>query len=88
MPWSFWAGYFAKLTLVALALAVIYVLARWLRRTQLFERGDRLINVVESTALSQHAALYLVRTGSRYFLIGSGVCMLAEITGAEDKPIR
>jgi flagellar biogenesis protein FliO len=88
MPWSFWAGYLAKLTLVALALAIIYVLARWLRRTRFFERGDRFLNVVESAALSQHAALYLVRAGSRYFLIGTGVSMLAEVTGAEDEPIR
>lgn len=88
MPWSFWAGYVAKLALVALALAVTYILARWVRRTRFFERGDRLVNVVESTALSQHAALYLVRAGSRYFLIGTGVCMLAELTGAEGKPTR
>lgn len=88
MPWSFWAGYIAKLTLVALALAVTYILARWVRRTRFFERGDQLVNVVESTALSQHAALHLVRAGSRYFLIGTGVCMLAELTGAADKPTR
>jgi flagellar biogenesis protein FliO len=88
MPWSFWAEYLAKLTFVALALAVIYVLARWLRRTRFFERGDRLVNVVESAALSQHAALYLVRAGSRYFLIGTGVSMLAEVDGAAEKPTR
>lgn len=88
MPWSFWAGYVAKLTLVALALAVTYILARWVRRTRFFERGDRLLNVVESTALSQHAALYLVRAGSRQFLIGTGVRMLAEVTHAEDQPTR
>jgi flagellar biogenesis protein FliO len=84
LPWSFWAGYLAKLTLVALALGVIYVLARWLRRTRFFDRGDRLVNVVESAALSQHAALYLVRAGSRYFLIGTGVSLLAEVKGPED----
>jgi flagellar biogenesis protein FliO len=88
VPWSFWVGYLAKLTLVALALGVIYVLARWLRRTRFFDRGDRLVNVVESAALSQHAALYLVRAGSRYFLIGTGVSMLAEVTGAEERPTR
>jgi flagellar biogenesis protein FliO len=88
MPWSFWAGYIAKLALVALAFAVVYVLARWVRRTRFFERTDRLVNVVESTALSQHAALYLVRAGSRYFLIGTGVCMLAEVTGAQEEPTR
>jgi flagellar biogenesis protein FliO len=86
MPWSFWAAYLAKLTLVALALAVTYVLARWLRRTRFFERGDRLVNVVESAPLSQHAALYLVRAGSHYFLIGSGVCLLAEVAAPEDEP--
>lgn len=88
MPWSFWAGYLAKLTLVALALAAIYVLARWVRRTRFFERHNRLVNVVEATALSQHAALYLVQAGSRYFLVGTGVCMLAEVTGAREEPTR
>ena len=83
MPWSFWAGYLAKLTLVALVLAAIYVLARWLRRTHFFARDDPFVSVIESTALSPHASLYVVRAGSRYFLIGTGgVCVLAELDDA------
>jgi flagellar biogenesis protein FliO len=88
MPWSFWAGYLAKLALVALAFAVIYVLTRWLQGTRFLARGDRLVSVVESAALSPHAALYLIRAGTRYFLVGTGVRMLAEIKRTGDEPTR
>jgi len=85
MPASFWVSYVAKLAIVALALAVLYVLARKLRQARFLGDGGRCVRVVESTALSQHAALHVVRVGGRYFLIGSatGVDVLAELRSSD-----
>jgi|HubBroStandDraft_4_1064222.scaffolds.fasta_scaffold00006_73 flagellar biogenesis protein FliO len=81
MPANFWVSYVAKLAVVALVLAVLYVLARKLRQTRFLGDGGRCVRLVESTALSQHAALHVVRVGRRYFLIGSatGIDVLAEL---------
>lgn len=79
---AFWASYFERLAIVGIVLLAVYFLARKLRETRLFRRGGRRLNVVESTILSPHTALHLVRVERRYFLIGSGtngVTRLAEI---------
>lgn len=87
MPWSFWVNYLLKLSVVALVLAALYAGARALRRTRFFaSRGERSINVIDSVALSPHATVYLLRIGTRYFLIGSAdaaVATLAELAPAE-----
>ncbi len=93
MPLSFWAGYFEKLAIVALALTALYLLARKLRHAQ-FPRDGRSVSLLETTMLSQHAALHVVRAGSRHFLIGSsagGVSRIAELRSAQvdgSGPIR
>lgn len=82
MPWGFWAGYLERLAIVALVLLLLYLLARWLRKAGCFERGGRCVSILESTTLSQHAALHVVRAGKRYLLIGttaSGVWRIAEL---------
>ncbi len=82
MPSSFWPLYVEKLAIVALVLAALYLAARRLRQTRLFAPSGRLVNVLESTMLSQHAALHVVSVDSRCFLIGSaagGVTRLAEL---------
>jgi flagellar biogenesis protein FliO len=86
MPWSFWAGYFEKLAILGLALAALYMIARRLRQSRFFAPAGRCVRLVESMMLSQHAALYVVRVGTRYFLIGSTasvVSTLAELKEAE-----
>ncbi len=89
MTWSFWAAYLEKLAIVALVLAALYVAAHRLRQTRLFARPGRCVRLLESMALSQQTALYVVKVGSRYFLIGSatgGIWALAELTEAELRP--
>jgi hypothetical protein len=44
------------------------------------------VTVIESTMLSQHAAIHLLRVGTRYLLIGggnAGLFKLAEFTAGE-----
>jgi flagellar biogenesis protein FliO len=89
MPPSFWASYVEKLAVVGLLLAALYFVAGVLRRMQFFARTGRRVALVESMALSPHAALYIVRAGPRYFLIGStagGLSTLAELTASEVEP--
>jgi flagellar biogenesis protein FliO len=82
MPAGFWAAYAERLAIVAVVLAALYAAARTLRRLRLFARPNRWLNVVDSAMLSQHAALHVVRVGTRYFLSGSAtgsVTRLAEL---------
>ena len=91
MPLSFWVGYFDKLAIVALVLAAMYAAAQLLRRANFFGRTGRCLSLVDSTMLSAHAALHVVRVGSRYFLIGSStgsLSMLAELAPSQIEPIR
>jgi flagellar biogenesis protein FliO len=86
MAWAFWGGYVERLAVVASVLAAVYLLARRLRGTKFFTGRARCVNVIESTMLSQHAALHVVRVGKRCFLIGSaagGVSTLAELNAQE-----
>ena len=91
MPWSFWAGYLEKLGVIALVLLALYVVAGRLRQTRYFARSGRALTLLESMMLSQHAALHVVRVGSRYFLIGSaagGVCALTELAESDAAALR
>jgi flagellar biogenesis protein FliO len=90
VPVSFWAGYGAKLAIVALVLAALYLLARRLRETRLFASPNRCVSVIESTALSQHAAIHVLRVGTRYFLVGATNCGIATLAELEpdELPVR
>jgi len=82
MPLAFWGAYAVRLAILALVLCTLYVIARRLRDTKLFVRQGRRVDVLESTMLSQQAALHLVRVDTRYFLIASaaaGVTRIAEL---------
>lgn len=82
MPLTFWGGYLEKLTILALLLSLLYVLARRLRVGRVFPRRARQIIVLESAMLSAHGTLHVVRAGDRCFLIGStaaGLTTLAEL---------
>ncbi len=87
MPWSFWASYLLKLGIVGVLLAVLYAAARAFRRMSCFAHpADRRIRVMDTAVLSQHAAIYLLSVGARYFLVGTagaGIATLAEFAPAE-----
>jgi flagellar biogenesis protein FliO len=87
---SFWIAYGGKLAIVAVVLVVLYLLGRRLRDARAFGSTNRCVSVIESTALSQNAAVHVLRAGTRYFLVGassSGVVKLAEL-GADELPIK
>jgi flagellar protein FliO/FliZ len=87
---SFWIAYGGKLAIVAVVLVVLYLFGRRLRDARAFGSTNRCVSVIESTALSQNAAVHVLRAGTRYFLVGassSGVVKLAEL-GADELPIR
>jgi|ERR1700722_1103187 flagellar biogenesis protein FliO len=90
MPWSFWEAYAIKLLILGLMLAALYALGRRLKGVKFFARGaDRYVTVIESTMLSQHTAVHLLRVGTRYLLIGggnAGLFKLAEFRAAEEVP--
>jgi flagellar biogenesis protein FliO len=87
MPWSFWEAYALKLLILGLMLAALYAVARRLKGVRFFPHGvDRYVTVIESTMLSQHAAVHLLRVGRRYLLIGggnAGLFRLAELSAGE-----
>ncbi len=90
MPWSFWTSYLLKLGIVGIVLTAIYASAQTLRRLRFFAaRNQRRMCVVESAALSQHAAVHLLNVGTRYFLVGTSggsIAMLAELAPTELVP--
>jgi flagellar biogenesis protein FliO len=87
VPWSFWEAYALKLLILGAVLGALYALGRGIKGAKLFSRGaGRYVTVIESTMLSQQAAVHLVRVGTRYLLIGggnAGLFKLAEFTAGE-----
>jgi flagellar biogenesis protein FliO len=85
MSWGFWLNYFLALTIVALMLGGLYIIVRGLARGRVFASADRrMVTVLESTMLSQHASVHVVKVGSRYLLVGGSngnVSMLTELPG-------
>ena len=87
MSWGFWLNYFLALTIVALMLGGLYIIVRGLARGRVFASANRrMVTVLESTMLSQHASVHVVKVGQRYFLVGGSngnVSMLTELPGDE-----
>lgn len=80
MPLAIWAGYCERLAILALILAGLYAACKHLRKMGLLTRRGHCIHVLETAALSPHAAIHLVQVAKRYFLIGSGpVTRLTEL---------
>ena len=79
--------YFFALIVVALMLGGLYAVTRGLARGRVLASADRrLVSVLESTMLSQHSALHVVKAGTKYLLVGAsngGVTTLGELP-AED----
>ncbi len=90
MPWSFWTSYLLKLGIVGMLLAALYGAARAFRRIRCFAHpADRRVRVMETAMLSQHAAIYLLNVGARYFLVGTmgaGIQTLAELAPEDLQP--
>ena len=86
MAGSFWAVYALKLAIVALALWALYLLGRKLRQMRFFASAGRCVSIVETTILSPHAAISVLRAGRRYFLVAAGtagIVKLAELAAAD-----
>ena len=83
MSWGFWFNYFLALTIVALMLGGLYIIVRGLARGRVFASANRrMVTVLESTMLSQHVSVHVVKVGGRYLLIGGSngsVSTLAEL---------
>jgi flagellar biogenesis protein FliO len=84
---SFLLNYLLALVVVALMLGGLYAIVRGLARGRVLSSADRrLVTVLESTMLSQHGAVHVVKAGSRYLLIGGGnghVTTLGELPAEE-----
>lgn len=85
---AFWFQYIFALVVVALMLGGLYAVARGLTRGRvLLSANKRMVTVLESTALSQHSALHVVKVGSRYMLVGGSnngsVSAVAELPSDE-----
>src|ERR1700756_3257386 len=87
MSQNFWFNYFIALVVVALLLTGLYAIVRGLARGRVLVSADRrLVTVLESTVLSQHAAVHAVKAGSRYLLVGAtngSLATLAELPREE-----
>ena len=72
MTAGFWLNYFGALLVVAFLLGGLYLVVRGLARGRvLVSANRRLLTVLESTMLSQHSAVHVVKAGGRYYMIGS-----------------
>ncbi len=87
MTAGFWLQYLLALVVVALMLGGLYAVVRGLARGRLIASADRrLVSVLESTVLSQHAAVHVVKAGGKYLLLGAtngGVTTLGELPAEE-----
>ena len=72
MSENFWFNYIMALVVVGLMLGGLYALTRGLARGRLLASANRrLVTVLESTPLAQHAAVHVIKVGTRYYLIGA-----------------
>jgi len=73
MSGGFWFSYFLALVVVALMLLGLWVVVRGLSRGRILASASRrMVTVLESTMLSQHVAVHVVKVGERYLLVGGG----------------
>ena len=61
------------LVVIALLLLGMTYVARTINRGRIVvSTGKRLVTVVESAALSQHAAVHVIKIADQYYLVGGG----------------
>ena len=69
---GFWLNYFGALLVVALLLVGLYAVVRGLVRGRVLTSANRrLVTVLETTALTQHSAIHVIKAGQRYYLLGA-----------------
>ena len=84
---SFWANYAVALALVAIVLAGLAFVGRFLKRAaSRAHAGGRFVYVVESAILSPQASLYVVKAGRRYLLIGVSNASISRLTEIDVPP--
>jgi flagellar biogenesis protein FliO len=87
VPSSFWTNYLLALATITLVLAGLFFLTRRLAPGRAFAPAKRrLVTVIESTMLSHHASVHVIKAGERYILLGaaeSGLTTLAEMSREE-----
>ena len=86
MTAAYWTMYFERLAIVALVLIGLYVLGRKLRELRIFTSASRRLCVIESVALSPHAALHIVQADRRSFLIASASTGVTGVAEVNDSP--
>lgn len=87
MTSGFWFQYAGALLVVALLLGGLYAVVRGLARGRVLSSAERrLLTVLESTMLSQHAAVHVVKVGKRYVMLGASngnVSLLGDLPADE-----
>lgn len=90
MPSGFFGHYLLALLVVTLMLGGLYIIVRALGRGRLIASASkRIVSVIESTYVSQHTTLHVVKVAHQYYLIGGGngqVQTLAEIPAEHVEP--
>ena len=90
MEWTLWLRAISALALVALLLYGLFWIVRLLSQGRLLTLGQsRLVSVVESTVLSQHASVHVVRIAGKYYLVGASnghVALISELAAEEIEP--
>jgi flagellar biogenesis protein FliO len=80
MTAGFWLNYFLALVVIALMLAGLYAVVRGFARGRVLAMSDRrMVSVLESTVVSQHASMHVVKVGKRYLLVGGGNSQLSTL---------
>jgi flagellar biogenesis protein FliO len=84
---NFWLRYALDMVVVALMLGGMYAVVRGIARGRVIvSTRRRIVTVLESTMLSQHNAIHVVKVGSRYLLLGAGnghVTALGELSSED-----
>jgi flagellar biogenesis protein FliO len=78
---AFWLDDLLAFAAVALMLAGLYAMLKGFVRGRALAAVDRrLVTVLESTMLSQQSALFVIKVGARYLLVGGGNGSLSMLT--------
>ena len=73
MTIGFWFQAVWALVVVALLLLGMTYVARTINRGRIVvSTGKRLVTVVESAPLSQHASVHVIKIADKYYLVGGG----------------
>lgn len=77
-----------SVVLVALVLALTYYGSRWYAKRMGGGGTGKYIKVVDKAVLSQNNAVYIVKAGQQYYLLGAAdktICLLSEMPDFEEQ---